>query len=209
VGVWAYGQFSSGAAAKASEAYAKGLASLQKGDLNASLTQFGEAAKGPAGYRSLALMQQAVIRLDQNNQTQAIALLDQAASAAPDQTIGDVARLKAAYLLLDTASLADITKRLTPLMAPDRPYHAQAREALALAKIGAGQLKDARSDLAVLQLMTDTPDSLRQRAGAVIAIIDFGTAGSLKNLVKAAATAPPVPPPGLPGAAAPDAQTGN
>lgn len=210
VGVWAYGKFGTAAIGKASLAYAKGMDLEQKGDVDGAFAQFALAAKGPAGYRSLALMQEAGIRLQQNKTVDAVALFDEAAKATSDKMIGDVARLKAAYALLDTASLTDMTKRLTPLMAENRPYRAQAREALALAKIAAGQLSQARSDLGVLQLMSDTPETERQRAGALIALIDSGTASSLKALAAAPALPPPAAPPqGLGVPQAPAADTGN
>jgi hypothetical protein len=209
--VWAYGQLSRGSVSKASESYAKGLDLLQTGDQKGAFAQFALAAKGPAGYRSLALIQEGSIRLTQNKTAEAVSLFDQAAKAAPDKMIGDVAELQAAYALLDTASLTDITARLTPLMDAGRPYHAQAREALAMAKIAAGQLSQARSDLGVLQLMSDTPESERQRAGAIIAVIDSGTARSFKALAQAPVLAPPpAPPQDLGGAQPPPAtDTGN
>ncbi len=209
LGVWAYGQFSASASGKASEAYAKGLDSLQKQDMTGAFDQFAIAAKGPAGYRALALMQQAAIRLRQNNATQAVSLFDQAAKAAPDLMIGDIARLKAAYVLMDTASLAAISARLTPLTKADHPYHAQAREGLAVAKIAAGQIKPARDDLGVLQLMTDTPETVRQRAGMLIAVIDSGDAASLKTLAAQSLAQPAVAMPPDLGLQAPAAQTGN
>lgn len=102
------------------------------------------------------------------------------------------------------------TTRLTPLMAANRPYHVEAREALALAKIGAGQLSQARADLGVIELMSDTPETERQRAGALIALIDSGTASSLKALAAAPALPPPpAPPQGLGVPQAPAADTGN
>ncbi len=195
LGVWGYQKYSLGASGKASDAYARGLDLMQQGDQNGAFAQFEQAAQGPAAYRSLSLMQEGGIRLMQTKTAEAVSLFDQAAKAAPDQMIGDAASLKAAYALLDTASLTDMTGRLTPLTAADRPYHVQAREALALAKIGAGQLSQAKSDLGVIQLMSDTPDSERQRAGALIALIDSGTAGSLKALAKAPILAPPPAPP--------------
>lgn len=210
VGVWAYGKFSSAAVGKSSLAYAKGMDLEQKGDADGAFTQFALAAKGPAGYRSLALMQEAGIRLQQNKTVDAVGLFDQAAKATSDKMIGDIASLKAAYALLDSASLADITARLTPLMAANRPYHAQAREALALAKIAAGQLSQARADLGVIQLMSDTPETERQRAGALIALIDSGTASSLKALAAAPVLPPPAAPPQSLGAPqVPAADTGN
>ena len=210
VGVWAYGKFSSAAVGKSSLAYAKGMDLEQKGDADGAFTQFALAAKGPAGYRRLALMQEAGIRLQQNKTVDAVGLFDQAAKATSDKMIGDIASLKAAYALLDSASLADITARLTPLMAANRPYHAQAREALALAKIAAGQLSQARADLGVIQLMSDTPETERQRAGALIALIDSGTASSLKALAAAPVLPPPAAPPQSLGAPqVPAADTGN
>jgi hypothetical protein len=198
LGVWGYRTYSLGAIGKASDAYGKGLDLLQQGDQNGAFTQFELAAKGPPAYSSLSLMQEAGIRLTQNKTAEGVSLLDQAAKAAPDRMIGDIAALKAAYALLDTASLTDMTTRLTPLTAADRPYHVQAREALALAKIGAGQLSSAKSDLGVIQLMSDTPDTERQRAGALITLIESGTAGSLKALAKAPILAPPPAPPQMP-----------
>jgi hypothetical protein len=195
LGVWGFSRFSTGAVDKAAEAYAGGMDLLEKGDRDGAFAKFQQTAKGPAGYRSLSLMQEGGIRLMQDRTAEAVGLFDQAAKIAPDRVIGDAAGLKAAYAVLDTASLTDATARLTPLMAADRPYHVQAREALALAKIGAGQLSQARSDLAVLQLMSDTPESERQRAGAIIALIDSGTARSLKDLARVPVLAPPAPTP--------------
>lgn len=195
LGVWGYKQYSLNGIGKASDAYARGLDLLQQGDQNGAFAQFQQAAGGPPAYRSLALMQEGGVRLLQNKTAEGVALLDQAAQAAPDKMIGDVASLKAAYALLDTASLADLNQRLSPLTASDRPYHVQAREALALAKIGAGQLAAAKSDLGVIQLMSDTPDTERQRARALVTLIDSGTAGSLKALAKAPILAPPPAPP--------------
>jgi hypothetical protein len=210
VGLWAYDKVNTTASAGASEAYAKGLAALQKGDLKVADGAFADAAKGPAGYKALALMQRAGIAGQQNNQTQAVALLDQAAGVASDPMIGDAARLEAAYATMDTSSFDDLNKRLQPLLPADRPYHVQAREALALAKIAAGKTKDARSDLAVIQLMTETPDSVRQRVGAIMAVIDSGSAASLKAMVKESLATPAIAPPlGLQGAPAADGQAGN
>ena len=207
LGVWAYRQFSTGAINKSAEAYAKGMELMQQGDQNGAYAQFDLATKGPAGYRALALMQEGGIRITQDKTQEAVALFDQAAKAAPDKMIGDIAALKAAYATLDTASLADSTNRLTPLMAADRPYHAQAREALALAKISAGKLAEAKSDLGVLQLMTDTPENERQRAAAIVALIDSGTAASLKSLAQAPILAPPPPAPTVaPQQGSPDVQ---
>src|SRR6201999_1727916 len=103
--------------------------------------------------------------------------------------------------------LAQIESKLTPLTNAGRPYRVQAREALALARLGAGQTAAAKGDLVAISLQQAPPDSARQRAQAIIALIDSGTGAGLKKLEEAARTATPIPLPQAPGAPpqAPDA----
>lgn len=182
---------------KASEAYAQGLETLQGGDAEAAFRQFGKVPAGAKGYRALALMQQGGIRLNAGKAKEAQQLLDQAADAAPNnkvgRIIGDAARLKSAFAMMDQASYADIEARLKPLTEDDRPYRAQAREALALAKIQAGKLKEAKQDLTVLSLMSEAPEGLQARARTTVQMIDSGLAADVPAVVKAAAALPPQP----------------
>ena len=76
----------------------------------------------------------------------------QAAAAATSPLIADAARLKAAYILLDTAPLAEVEKRLTPLADSKRPFALMAKEALATARLMAGQADKAKTDFAVLSI---------------------------------------------------------
>lgn len=192
---WGYDSYRSQQAAKASESYAAALDSVQKGDLPKAFDEFGQAAKGGArGYASLALMAQAGIRLDQGKHEEAVGLFDQAASGAPDQFLGDLARLKSALALVDTAPYSAIEERLTPLTDAKRPYHAAAREALAMAKLRAGRVQEAKSDLQILQLMPDASEASRQRAQVALLAIDSGAAANLAAIVKAAQALPPAPP---------------
>jgi hypothetical protein len=187
LGFWGYTSYRQAQAEKASAAYAAGADKLAAGDSNAAFAQFDVAAKAGSGvYKSLALQQEGAIRLGQNKIPEAVALFDQAASAAPDQFVGDVARLKSAQALLDTASYADIEKRLTPLTDPQRPLSAMAKETLAFAKLKAGMTKQARADFVVLSLLPAATDDMRQRAHAAIALIDDGSAAQLNATVKAA-----------------------
>ncbi len=208
IGVWGFDQYRSNASGKASLAYNEAFETLQKGDEAKAFDQFGAVAKGSGAYAALALMQQAGIRTAQDKPAEAVALFDKAVAADKTPMIADAASLKAAYALMDSAPLSQMVDRLTPLAKADRPYHAQAREALAMARIGSGQLKEARADLVALNLLSDTPDSLRQRAMAIVALIDSGTAAHLKSLAQQALTAAPIqiaPPPASPqGAPSPD-----
>jgi hypothetical protein len=182
------------AASKASLAYQHAVESLLKGDKKAAEAGFVESTKaGSAVYKTLGLMQQGGMRLDENKTADAVKLFDEAAKAAPGDILGDQARLAAVYALMDTAPLAEIEKRLEPLLKEKRPYRAYAREALGMAKLQAGQAKDARAEFATLILLSDAPDDMRQRAQVATQMIDSGQAAQLPAVVKSAAALPATP----------------
>ncbi len=195
---WGWQSWETSKADKASVAYQTGLESLEAGNTAAADTAFTEAAEvGNAAYKSLALQQRAGVALTNNKIPEAIAFLDEAAKADGDALLADPARLKAAMLLMDTGSLADVETRLTPLTEEGRPLRPFAQEALAMARLQSGQLPQAREVFVLLTLGQDVPDSIRQKAQAAIAMIDSGGAAGLANIVKAQA-ALPVATPGAP-----------
>jgi hypothetical protein len=195
LGVWGYQKYRQDGIDKASQAYAMGLTSLAHNDRDGAYLQFAQAANASsAAYKTLALMQQAGIRLAQQRSADAVSLLDQAAKAAPNPVIGDAARLESAYLLLDTASLSEIEDRLKPLTSKtDSSYNALGREAVAMAKLRAGRTADARSDFVIVALLPNAPDNVRQRAQAARDLIDSGSPGQVAAIVKQALTLPPAP----------------
>ena len=206
-GVWGFTSFQQRNIDAASRAYATGVDLLSKNDPAGAYASFGAAAgKSAPAYKALALMQQAGVRLKQQRTQDAVALFDQAAQATSDPVLSDAARLKSALALLDTAPYVEVEARLKPLTDPNRPYHALAREALALAKLNAGRPTDALSDFQVLALMTDAPQDVRQRAQAAMAVIKGGTAGALPAMVKQAIALPPLPPQAAPPQGAPQAE---
>lgn len=193
VGVWGYGQRSRSEQAKASATYDLAMQSLATSDLDGADARFaGLAASAPPGYRTLALMQQAGIRVQKNKPDEAVRLLDQAAKAAPDNILGDAARLEAALLMEDTHPFAEVQARLEPLVDDKRPYHLMAREARAMALLQAGRPQEARSDLAVLALADNVSKETRQRAQAAKLLIQTGSAAVLPAAAKAAPA--PIPP---------------
>ncbi len=194
-GVWGWQTYKASQAAHASETYTQALDALGKGDTAGADKAFAEVAKsGPPAYKSLALQQQAGIRLTNKQPTEAIDLLERAAKVAPNPVLGDIATLKAAYLVMDRAPYAEVEARLKPLMEAKRPYRSLAKEALAMAKIGAGKIDEAKADFAALQLALDAPEAVRQRAQAVQILIAAGTAKTIPTVAKAAAELPPLPP---------------
>ena len=190
--IWGWERYREQAANKASEEYAGALQALAAGDQAGAEKLWGDVAKSPAkAYKSLALMQLGALKASADKKTEAVALFDQAAAAAPDDILGDAARLKSAFALLDTTSFKDMETRLTPLMQDGHPYRVQAREALAFSKIMAGNTSGARSDFVIISQSLDAPDGARQRATAAMGLIDSGSAKAVAAVAKAAAVLPP------------------
>lgn len=194
LGIWGWQQYNSQVTDKASEQYAAGLAAAAQGDEAKAAQLWGEVAKSPSkAYKSLALMELGGLKISTGKPEDAkaaVALFDQAAAAAPDDLLGDAARLKSAFAILDTAPFSEVEGRLSPLMKDGHPYRVQAREALAFAKLLKGDPAGARKDFVVVSLLPDAPDSARQRAKAAIDLIDTGSANAVPAAVKAAKSLP-------------------
>ncbi len=192
--LWGYTVWRDKSAAHASEAYDRGLKAAQIGDRAGAAAAFADAAKsGSAAYKSLALMQEAAIEMDQDHTDQAIKDFDAAADAASSPILQDAARLKAAFLLMDKGDYPAIEKRLKPLTVKGRPFVPTATEALAFAKMMNGDTKGARADFSSLVLMLDAPQDIQERSKAAVKMIDDGQAGQLKAIVKAQSALPPMP----------------
>jgi hypothetical protein len=192
LGWWGWDSLNSSKANKGAEAYDRGMEALRAEKPADARLAFEEAVKaGNGAYKAMALQQQAGLAVSADKIPDAVRLLDEAAKASSDPILSDPAALKAAFLLMDTAPLADLEARLTPLAEDKRPLHAFAQEALALARLQHGKTKEAREAFVLLQLGQDVPDDVRQRAQVAIAAIDAGTTGNLPAIVAAAKTATP------------------
>ena len=192
---WGWDSYQNSQADKASLAYERGVEALSSGNNAGAKAAFEESAKvGNGAYKALALQQQAGLAEAANNPTEAIRLFDEAAKASGDPILADGARLKAAYLVMDTtAPLADIEARLTPLAEEDRPQRPFAQLALGMARLQHGKTADARSSFVQLTLGQDVPDAVRQLAQTAIETIDSGSAVNINDITKAQAALPPVP----------------
>ena len=194
LGWWGWDSYQTSRAGRAAEAYDRGMEALRDSKPVDAKAAFEEAAKsGNGAYKALALQQQAGIAVSDNKIPEAVRLFDEAAKASRDPILSDPPALKAAFLLMDTAPLDEIQRRLEPLTDDKRPLHAFAQEALAMARLQHGQSKAAREAFVLLQLGQDVPDSVRQRAQIAIDAIDSGTAAALPAIVEAAKNAPPAP----------------
>ncbi|GAD58444.1 tetratricopeptide repeat protein [Brevundimonas sp. BAL450] len=188
---WGWQSWQTGRAETAATHYDRGMQALSEGDAAAADAAFIEAVDtGSGGYKALALQQRAGIALGNGETDEAVALFDEAAGASGQPLISDLARLKAVYLLMDSAPLEEIEERLAPIAEENRPFSAYAREAQGLARIQHGQVAEARPVFALLALGQDVPDVVRQRAQLVQDAIDSGVAASLAEIVRAQAEMP-------------------
>lgn len=202
LGYWGWTSYQTRNATKASDAYIAALQALSRNDIAGGEAKLAEVAKSPAkGYRTLALMQLAGLKLEQGKTAEGVKFMDEAAAASPDPMMGDMARLKSAFALLDTAPYKDLEARLTPLTGDKSPYRLEAKEALAFLKLRDGKLKEARADFVVITGLFDATQGQRERAKMAISTIDSGSAKALGQIVKDAAVlpanvTPPQPPQG-------------
>ena len=191
LGWWGWDSYNSNQAAKGAAAYDRGMEALRAEKPMDARAAFEEAVKAGGAYKVLALQQQAGLAVTANKIPDAVRLFDEASKATNDPILGDPAALKAAFLIMDTAPLDEIEKRLQPLADDKRPLHAFAQEALALAQLQMGQVQPARAAFVQLQLGQDVPEQVRQRAQAAIDTIDSGIAPALADIVKAMDAIPP------------------
>ena len=83
----------------------------------------------------------------------------------------DLARIRAAGLLLESASYSNMLERLEPATKPDATFRHTARELLALSAWRANDTAAARQWLDMIASDTETPAGMRSRAEALQALL--------------------------------------
>ena len=97
-------------------------------------------------YPVLAQLSEAGLTLEKGDKQGAVALLDKITqSTDTPNALKDVARIRAAYILVDTASFNDISQRMATLAADNNPMRLSAREILGLSAWKAGNLPQAKT----------------------------------------------------------------
>jgi len=129
------------------------------------------ATTAPAGYRMLARLR-AAGEVAASDPEAGAKLYDELAA---DRSIGteqqDVARIRAAGLLLDTDSYPNMLQRLEAATKPDATFRHTARELLALSAWRANDITAARQWLDMIASDGETPAAMRSRAEALQALL--------------------------------------
>ena len=129
------------------------------------------AATAPAGYRMLARLR-AAAEVATRDPKAGVRMYD---DIAVDRSVGaeqqDLARIRAAGLLLDTESYPNMLQRLESASKPDATFRHTARELLALSAWRANDTTAARQWLDMIASDGETPAAMRARAEALQALL--------------------------------------
>jgi len=129
------------------------------------------AAEAPSGYRVLARMR-AAGALAQSKPADAVKAYDELSA---DASLGiiwqDLAAVRAGLLLVDTAPLADMRRRLDPVAEPTRSFRHTARELLALSAWRNHDVAAARKYIDMIAGDAESPIGVRARADVLSALI--------------------------------------
>jgi hypothetical protein len=129
------------------------------------------AAKAPAGYRMLARLRAAAELANRDPQAAAKMYDDIAADRSVGATERDLAKVRAAGLLMETISYPAMLQRLEAATTPEATFRHTARELLALSAWRAGDMAAARQWLELIANDGETPPGLRSRAEALQALL--------------------------------------
>ncbi|WP_407146627.1 tetratricopeptide repeat protein [Bradyrhizobium sp. ORS 86] len=173
VGGWrGYQYLEAKKAAEASAAFDRAAELSEQNKHSEAEAAFADlAAKAPYGYRTLARLRMAA-EVATRDQQAAAKLYDEIAA---DRSIGrpeqDLARIRAAQLLMETTTYPNMLQRLEPVTAQDSTFRHTARELLALSAWRANDATAARKWLDQIANDGDSPPSLRSRAEALQALL--------------------------------------
>jgi len=166
-GAWvAYDYWSQSRANQSGDAFSQALRLAQDGKTDEALTALQALeAEGYGAYPVLAKLRTGTLLATRGDHAGAVAAFDAVANdSAVPAAIRDMARLRAALVLVDNGSYADVAARVETLTGDENPLRHAAREALGLAGWKEGRAADALRLFEQVSADTAAPRNLRQRA---------------------------------------------
>jgi hypothetical protein len=173
VGGWrGYEYLEAKKAAEAGAAFDKAVELSEQNKHTEAEAAFADlAAKAPSGYRVLARLRVAAEVASRDPQAAAKMFDDIAADRSVGTPEQDLARVRAAQLVLETSTYPNLLQRLQAAAAPGATFRHTARELLALSAWRANDMTAARQWLDQIANDGETPPSLRSRAEALQALL--------------------------------------
>ena len=176
IGGWrGYEYWQAKQAAAAGAAYESALSLSEAGKHAEAEAAFAKiAAEAPAGYRTLARLR-AAAELAQTKRPDAVKAYDEiAADTSLGTTLQDLAAVRAGMLMVDSAPLSDMRRRLDPVAEPGHTFRHSARELLALSAWRNHDFTAARRYIDMIASDGETPPGTRARADVLSALIAAG-----------------------------------
>lgn len=173
IGAWrGYEWYVAREAAKAGARFEAAVSLMEQNKTKEAEAAFAEIAKdAPAGYSLLARFREAnaLAASDKDAAVKAYDALASDGSVPP--VFKDLASVRAGIVLVDTAPLSEMQRRLDPLAASDRSYRHSARELLALSAWRNNDTNAAKKYLDMIAKDLETPSGVRARADVLSALI--------------------------------------
>jgi hypothetical protein len=159
-------------AAAAGAAFEAAVTLSEQGKHSEAESAFAKVVtQAPDGYRVLARFR-AAGELAQVKTAEAVKAYDElSADPSLSATWRDLAAVRAGMLLVDSAPLADMKRRLDPLTEPERIFRHTARELLALSAWRNHDVTAARRYIDMIATDGETPPGTRSRVDVLSALI--------------------------------------
>jgi hypothetical protein len=159
-------------ASEAGAAYDAAAKLAEEGKHGEAETAFAKlAAEGTSGYRALALLRGAS-EIAGRDAAVGVAAYDKIAGEMKGQPLfGELAAVRAAVLLVDTAKFDEMTHRLEPLTQPAGAFRHTARELLALSAWRNGDRSASRRWVEEAKNDPEAPSGVRQRMEVLAALL--------------------------------------
>jgi hypothetical protein len=126
---------------------------------------------GTAGYRVLARLREAA-EMAERDPKAAVAAYDKVAGETTGQPlVSELATIRAAFLLVDTAKLNEMTERLEPLAQPSGAFRHTARELLALSAWRNGDTAALRRWADAAKSDPEAPSGVRSRMDVLATLL--------------------------------------
>ncbi|RUZ69977.1 tetratricopeptide repeat protein [Mesorhizobium sp. M7A.F.Ca.US.006.01.1.1] len=151
---------------RSGDAFSQALKLANDGKNDEALTALDQLEKdGYGAYPLLARMRGATVKANKGDVPAAVKDFDEvSADTAIPQSIRDMARLRAALLLVDHGSFADVSSRVEALTSDTNTLRHTAREALGLSAWKEGKTQDALKLFDQIAADDGAPRNTRERA---------------------------------------------
>lgn len=183
--------------ANASNEYLAAEQLMESGQASAAAKVFARLAQSaPGGYAELAELQTANTLAASGNKPASMTLYRNLAQSS-DEMLSAIARVRAAWLMVEDSPKSDVEAMLGPLTAQSSPWRAPAREILAYADYRRGATREALTEFQELGKDTAAPPGVRGRSKAMATFLAAGGAQNVGSIPFPAA--PPLPKGAAPG----------